>query len=121
MLLPVLTPRLPSLRPETYDPVAAPRARPAIDTTRVPSVEFDTRVKFGAHVSHNQKNSTPRGGFGIVPFSESCLWGESKRKSLPVRSRRKVAEQPGLEHLESICPRVISSPNGTGKSSLAGL
>ena len=108
MLLRVLTPPRRSLRPEAYDPVAVPRARPAIETTRVPSLEFDTSVNFAAHASHNQKNSTPRGDFGVLLSSDHRLFGESKRKSLPVCRRRKVAEQPGLEHLESICSRVIS-------------
>src|SRR5882724_1726460 len=109
-LLPELTPPPRSRRPEVYDPVAAASARPAIETTRVPSVEFDTSVNFAAHASHNQKNSTPRGDFGLLLSSDNRLFGESKRKSLPVCSRRKVAEQPGLEHLESICSSVISGP-----------
>src|SRR5712692_3755022 len=107
-LSPVLTPPPRSLRPETYDPAAASRARPAIATTRVPSVEFDTSVTFAAHASHNQKNSTPRGDFGVLPSLDGRPFGESKRKSLPVSRRRKVAEQPGLEHLESIYWRVTS-------------
>jgi hypothetical protein len=110
MLLPVLTPPPRSLRPETYDPVVAPHALPAIEITRVPCVEFDTSVNFPAQASHNQKNSTPQGDFGVEPSPGFGRRGESKRKSLPVYRRRKVAEQPGLEHLESICSRVISGP-----------
>ena len=110
MLLPVLTPPPRSLRPETYDPVVAPHALPAIEITRVPCVEFDTSVNFPAQASHNQKNSTPRGDFGVLLSPDRRLFGESKRKSLPVCRRRKVAEHPGLEHLESICLRVISGP-----------
>ena len=110
MLLPVLTPPPRSLRPETYDPVVAPRALPAIEITRVPCLEFDTSVNCAAHPSHNQKNSTPRGDFGVLLSPDRRLFGESKRKSLPVCRRRKVAEHPGLEHLESICLRVISGP-----------
>src|SRR5882724_333490 len=101
-LLPELTPPPRSRRPEVYDPAAAARAQPVIETTRVPSVESDTSVNFPAHASHNQKNSTPRGGFGVLLSSDHRRFGESKRKSLPVCRRRKVAEQPGLEHLESI-------------------
>ena len=84
MLLRELTPPRRSRRREVYDPVSAARARPAIETTRVPFVEFDTSVNFAAHASHNQKNSTPQGGFGVLPSSDRRLRGDSKGKSLPM-------------------------------------
>ena len=90
------------IRPVAYDAAAAPRARPATETTRVPSFEFDTNVNFAAHCSHNQKNSTPRGDFEKLLSPASTRFGESKRNSLPVRRLRKVAEQPGLEHFASM-------------------
>ena len=90
------------LRPITYDAAAAPRARPAIKTTRVPSFEFDTSVNFAAHDSHNQKNSIPRSDFEKELSAVTDRFGESKRNSLPVRRLRKVAEQPGLEHFASM-------------------